>query len=110
MEFKDKIILITGAGSGIGRVTAHAFAKEGGTVIVADINEKGGAETVQQIEALGGKAMFIKNNVADYEDVVKMHQTIIDKYGQLDVAINNCLLYTSPSPRDATLSRLPSSA
>jgi len=89
MEFKDKIILITGAGSGIGRVTAHAFAKEGGTVIVADINEKGGAETVQQIEALGGKAMFIKNNVADYEDVVKMHQTIIDKYGQLDVAINN---------------------
>ena len=89
MEFKDKIILITGAGSGIGRVTAHAFAKEGGTVIVADINEKGGAETVQQIEALGGKAMFIKNNVADYEDVVKMHQTIIDKFGQLDVAINN---------------------
>ena len=89
MEFKDKIILVTGASSGIGRVTAHAFAKEGGTVIVADINEKGGAETVLQIEALGGKAMFIKNNVADYEDVVKMHQTIIDKFGQLDVAINN---------------------
>lgn len=89
MEFKDKIILITGAGSGIGRVTAHAFAKEGGTVVVGDINEKGGTETVQQIEALGGKAMFIKNNVADYEEVVKMHQTIIDKYGQLDVAINN---------------------
>ncbi len=89
MEFKDKIILVTGAGSGIGRVTAHAFAKEGGTVVVADINEKGGVETVQQIEALGGKAMFIKNNVADYEDVEKMHKTIIDKYGQLDVAINN---------------------
>ena len=89
MEFKDKIVLVTGAGSGIGRVTAHAFAKEGGTVVVADINEKGGEETVQQIEALGGKAMFIKNNVADYEDVVKMHKTIIDKYGQLDVAINN---------------------
>jgi len=89
MEFKDKIVLVTGAGSGIGRVTAHAFAKEGGTVVVADINEKGGAETVEQIEALGGKAMFIKNNVADYEEVVKMHQTIIDTYGQLDVAINN---------------------
>lgn len=89
MEFNNKIILVTGAGSGIGRVTAHAFAKEGGTVIVADINEKGGAETVQKIEELGGKATFIKNNVADYEDVAKMHQTIIDKYGQLDVAINN---------------------
>jgi len=89
MEFKDKIVLVTGAGSGIGRVTAHAFAKEGGTVVVTDINEKGGTETVQQVEALGGKAMFIKNNVTDYEDVAKMHQTIIDKYGQLDVAVNN---------------------
>ncbi len=97
MEFSNKIILITGAGSGIGRVTAHAFAKEGGTVIVADINEKGGNETVKQIEELGGKAMFIKNNVADYEDVEKMHQTIIDKYGHLDVAVNNAGIGGIPS-------------
>ncbi|MEM1119496.1 MAG: glucose 1-dehydrogenase [Bacteroidota bacterium] len=89
MEFKEKIILVTGAGSGIGRVTAHAFAKEGGTVVISDINEDGGKETVQQIEELGGEAMFIKNNVADYADVEKMHQTIIDKYSRLDVAINN---------------------
>ena len=89
MEFQDKIILVTGAGSGIGRVTAHAFAKEGGTVVISDINEKGGEETVTQITALGGKGIFIKSNVAKFEAVERLHKTIIDKYGRLDVAINN---------------------
>lgn len=89
MEFKDKIVLVTGAGSGIGRVTAHAFAKEGGIVVISDINEKGGEETVAQITALGGKSTFIKTNVAKFEDVEALHKTIIDKFGRLDVAINN---------------------
>ncbi len=89
MEFKDKIVLVTGAGSGIGRVTAHAFAKEGGTVVVSDINEKGGLETVEQIAALGGKSIFIKTNVADAASVEQLHNQIVDKFGQLDVAINN---------------------
>ena len=89
MEFKGKIILVTGAGSGIGRVTAHAFAKEGGTVVISDINEKGGEETVAQIAALGGKSIFIKTNVANFENVEALHKAIIDKYGRLDVAINN---------------------
>lgn len=89
MEFKDKIVLVTGAGSGIGRVTAHAFAKEGGTVVISDINEKGGQETVEQITALGGKSIFIKTNVAKFEDVEALHKAIVEKYGRLDVAINN---------------------
>ena len=89
MEFQNKIVLITGAGSGIGRVTAHAFGKEGGTVIVSDINEKGGKETVQQIADAGGTSMFIKTNVAKFEEVENLIQQIVDKYGRLDVAINN---------------------
>ena len=89
MEFKDKIVLITGAGSGIGRITAHAFAKEGGIVVVSDINEKGGLETVAQIEAAGGQGTFIKTNVADYEEVSALIKSIVDKYGRLDVAVNN---------------------
>ncbi len=89
MEFKEKIVLVTGAGSGIGRVTAHAFAKEGGTVVISDINEKGGQETVEQITALGGKSIFIKTNVAKFEDVEALHKAIKEKYGRLDVAINN---------------------
>lgn len=89
MEFKNKIILITGAGSGIGRVTAHAFAKEGGTVVVSDINEKGGEETVQQIKAAGGTSVFIKTNVAKFEEVENLINQIVAQYGRLDIAINN---------------------
>ena len=89
MQFKDKIILITGAASGIGRAAAFAFAKEGGTIVVSDINEKGGIETVSQIKATGKKAIFIKTNVADFASVEKLMQRIIDQFGRLDIAINN---------------------
>jgi len=89
MEFKDKVVVITGAGSGIGRVTARAFAKEGGIVVVSDISEKGGAETVQQITQDGGQAAFIKANVADYEEVKQLIEQTVAKFGRLDIAINN---------------------
>jgi len=89
MEFKDKVILITGAGSGIGRVTALEFAKQGGIVAVSDIDEKGGQETVQLIENEGGKAIFIKTDVANFSEVEKMTDTVIERYGRLDIAINN---------------------
>ncbi len=97
MEFNNKVVLITGAGSGIGRVTAHAFAKEGGTVVVSDINEKGGIETVQQIIAAGGKATFFKANVADFEEVQKMVDYTVEQFGKLDIAINNAGIGGLPS-------------
>ncbi len=89
MEFKDKIVFITGAGSGIGRITAQAFAKEGGIVVVSDINEKGGLETVKLITDAGGQSTFIKTDVANYESVESTIQQIIAKYKRIDVAINN---------------------
>ena len=58
MRYKDKIILITGSGSGIGKAAAIAFSKEGGTIIVSDINEKNGLETVLEIKSNAGKASF----------------------------------------------------
>ena len=66
MNFKDKIVLITGAASGIGQAAALAFSKAGGTIVVSDINEEGGIETVNQLKATGRKALFIKTNVADF--------------------------------------------
>ena len=104
MEFKDKVVLITGAGSGIGRVTAHTFAKEGGIVVVSDINEKGGEETVSQVVEAGGQAVFIKANVAKYSEVENLIKETITQFGRLDIAINNAGIGGAPSKTaDTTL-------
>jgi len=89
MDFKNKITLITGAASGIGQATALAFAKKGATVVVSDVNEKGGKETVSKIEGAGGKAIFIKTNVAIFTEVEKMINQIVEQFGRLDIAVNN---------------------
>jgi len=89
MDFKNKITLITGAASGIGQATALAFAKKGATVVVSDVNEKGGKETVSKIEGVGGKAIFIKTNVAIFTEVEKMINQIVEQFGRLDIAVNN---------------------
>ena len=89
MNFKNKIILITGAASGIGRAAAMAFAEAGGFVIASDINEKGGLETVAKIKAMGEKATFIKTDVAVFEEVKKLMNQIVEQFGRLDIAINN---------------------
>ncbi len=97
MEFKNKVVLITGAGSGIGRVTAQAFAAEGGTVIVSDINEKGGMETVQHITDAGGTATFVRANVANFEEVQELINFTVEQFGKLDIAINNAGIGGLPS-------------
>jgi NAD(P)-dependent dehydrogenase (short-subunit alcohol dehydrogenase family) len=89
MEFKDKVALVTGSGSGIGRATALRFASEGANVVVSDVNEAGGNETVAQIEAAGGSAIFIKCNVSVYEEVENLIQKAVERFGKLDIAINN---------------------
>lgn len=89
MRYKDKIVLITGSGSGIGKAAALAFSKEGGTIIVSDINETNGLETVSEIIKNNGKAVFFKIDVSNFEMVKNLMDFIIEKYGRLDVAINN---------------------
>jgi NAD(P)-dependent dehydrogenase (short-subunit alcohol dehydrogenase family) len=87
--FKDKTALITGASSGIGRATALAFAEKGSKVVVSDIDETGGQETVDLIEKMGGKAIFIKANVASKEDIQNLVNQTVAKFKTLDFAINN---------------------
>ena len=89
MRYKDKIVLITGSGSGIGKAAALAFSKEGGTIVVSDINEVNGLKTVSEIIKNNGKAVFFKTDVSDYIMVQNLMNFIIKKYGRLDVAINN---------------------
>ncbi|MGB0930419.1 MAG: SDR family NAD(P)-dependent oxidoreductase, partial [Chitinophagales bacterium] len=103
MEFQNKVVLITGAGSGIGRVTAHAFAKEGATVVVSDINEEGGKETVAQIASMSNsEAVFIKCNVTKFEEVENLINSTVAQFGRIDVAINNAGIGTLPAKTTET--------
>lgn len=86
---QDKVALVTGASSGIGRATALVFAREGAKVVVADLNVVGGQETVQLVKAAGGEAVFVETDVAQAASVEAMVQTSLDTYGRLDCAHNN---------------------
>ncbi len=86
---QDKIALVTGGGSGIGRATALTFAREGAKVVVADIVVTGGEETVQLIHAAGGESIFVKADMANASDIEAMVQKVVATYGRLDCAHNN---------------------
>ena len=89
MRLTDKIAIITGAGSGIGRASAIRFAKEGAKVVVADIDEAGGEETVLTIKSDGGEALFIHTDVSKTSDVENLIKTTMDKLGRIDILFNN---------------------
>lgn len=89
MRLKDKVALITGSGSGIGKSTALLFAQEGAAVIVNDLNKVAGNETVEQIRSEGGQALFIQADVTDPASVQKMVQTALTEFGRIDILFNN---------------------
>ena len=89
MLFKDKVALVTGGSSGIGRSAALAFAKEGAKVVVADVLVAEGEETVQMIKQTGGQAIFVKTDVTRPDEVEKLIQKTVEAYGRLDCAFNN---------------------
>jgi NAD(P)-dependent dehydrogenase (short-subunit alcohol dehydrogenase family) len=89
MTLKDKIALVTGGSSGIGRASALSFAQQGAKVVVADIDEQGGLETVSLIKTAGGEATFIRTDVSNSTDVEAMVQHTVDSYGRLDCGFNN---------------------
>ena len=72
MKLKDKVSLITGAGSGMGRATAILFAREGSKVVAADVDESGGRQTVDLVHEVGGDAIFVQANVAVEAEVRNM--------------------------------------
>jgi NAD(P)-dependent dehydrogenase (short-subunit alcohol dehydrogenase family) len=88
-RMKGKVVLVTGGASGIGRASAKALSLEGACVVVADVNEEGGRETVKAVRAIGGAGRFIKADVSKAEEVERLVQETVGVYGRLDCALNN---------------------
>jgi NAD(P)-dependent dehydrogenase (short-subunit alcohol dehydrogenase family) len=89
MEFKDKVILITGSASGFGKVLAQEFAKDGSALILSDVNTTEGKAVADKINAEGGKSIFTKCEVSNADDVKNMVEMGVSTYGKLDICINN---------------------
>ena len=88
-QLQDKVVIVTGAGSGLGQAAATAVAQQGGKVVVAEINPDSGRQTVAAIEQAGGQATFIKTDIAHGEQVQAMVKHTLQTYGRLDCAYNN---------------------
>lgn len=89
MQVKDKIVIVTGAGSGIGKATAKHFAKFGAKVVVSDIDQDKAKEVADEIVTNFGEALPIKTNVSVYGEVENLIQHTVTAFGQLDVIVNN---------------------
>jgi len=89
MGVKDKVVVLTGAASGIGRTTAVLFAKEGAKQALSDVNEDGGKETLEMVKKVGGDAFFMKCDVTKGTEVKEMVDKTLEIYGKINILINN---------------------
>lgn len=87
--FNNKIIIVTGAGQGIGQGVARRFAREGGTVVVADVNADTAQETAASLQELGGRGVYMPYDLFDVHGGERLVEQVIDQFGQVDVLVNN---------------------
>lgn len=94
----NKVIIITGGATGIGQAACHLLAREGASIALVDINDQTGNETVKDIQTQGGKAVFWHLDITDEANVQQVFSTIAEKFGHIDVLVNNAGLIGPNKP------------
>ena len=102
MRLQDRVAIITGAASGIGRATALRFAEEGAAVVIADINRAGGSACAREIADAGGRAIFVETDVSSETDLSNMIDVTLRMYGRLDILHNNAFRNEAAAARDTS--------
>jgi NAD(P)-dependent dehydrogenase (short-subunit alcohol dehydrogenase family) len=93
MSFENKVAIVTGAAQGIGAAYAKALADRGASVVIADVNETGGADTAAKIVAEGGRAIFVKCDVSSADSATAMADNVVEEFGGIDLLVNNAAIY-----------------
>ena len=94
MDFWGKVVIVTGSGQGIGNCIAIEYAKKRASVIIAEIDEEAGLEAKAYIQSLGGDCVFIPTDIGNEESVKNMVNVVIERYGKIDILINNAAIST----------------
>ncbi len=92
-RFQDKVVIVTGAAQGIGEAYAKALGAEGAAVVVADLNDDSGERVVKEIEAAGGRALYIHTDVSSAESATAMVDRVVGEFGGIDGLVNNAAIY-----------------
>jgi NAD(P)-dependent dehydrogenase (short-subunit alcohol dehydrogenase family) len=92
-RLQGKIAVITGGADGIGKATCERFAREGAGVVIADVDEVKGNETVRKIAAAGGRVLFVRTDVADEASIRQMVAAAVKEFGKIDILVNNAAIF-----------------